>query len=372
MSSRVVIWRLTWLPFSETFIRNHVNSLQAWEPVCVGVATKRSAIASPTDQVLYSASLLDRVLRQLLIKTGWSRRLEKFLAEGEFDLVHAHFGNDAVVVALACRRLGLPLIVTLHGIDVSSMANRSGLRGAIYRYRLRRTLQGAAAVIAVSDYIAQRALVLGATNGNTVVHYSGIPLSPLPHLITDPRFDVLFVGRLVEKKGVADLIRAVSIIQNKYAERVSVTIVGSGPLENALTSLAAEESVDALFLGARSSHDVAELMRRSKIIAVPSVTAADGDTEGLPTVICEAAAASRPVIGYAHSGIAEGVVHGETGLLCNEHDIEGLAENIHIALQDRHLRDELGKSARVRAEKLFDISKQVLRLEAIYNSAKSA
>src|SRR6185437_507604 len=150
-------------------------------------------------------------------------------------------------------------------------------------------------------------------------HYNGVDLARFPPGSGGPDL-VLFVGRLVEKKGVEILIEAFA---RARAARpgASLVIIGDGPLRPRLERRAGE---GVRFLGALPPGDVADWMRRATVLAAPSVTARDGDAEGLPNVIVEAAASALPAVGSDHSGIPEAILDGETGFIVPERDAEAL------------------------------------------------
>jgi colanic acid/amylovoran biosynthesis glycosyltransferase len=100
---------------------------------------------------------------------------------------------------------------------------------------------------------------------------------------------------------------------------------------------------------------------------VPSVTAADGDSEGLPVVIFEAAASGLPVVGFDHAGIPEAVIDGETGFIVPEGEVEPLAARLGELLADPDLAARMGGRARTLAEQDFDLARQTERLERIYD-----
>jgi glycosyltransferase involved in cell wall biosynthesis len=174
---------------------------------------------------------------------------------------------------------------------------------------------------------------------------------------------VLFVGRLVEKKGCEDLLRAVAA----GVRSAKLTIIGDGPLREALSRLARELDVPADFLGAQPHERVHDEMRRAQLVALPSRTAADGDQEGLPVVALEAAASGRPVVGYRHSGIPEAVIDGHTGLLALEGDVAGLAAVLAELLDDPDRSQAMGTMARDRATQLFDLTATTARIEDVYD-----
>jgi colanic acid/amylovoran biosynthesis glycosyltransferase len=363
---RVAVWRYRWLPEGETFIRNHVTSLRRWTAVPFGVERVESSLTSPDDVILYGPR--ERFTRRLFAMTGRSPRARRFLAGADVDLVHAHFGLDAVVIAPVCRRLGLPLVVTLHGEDVTSAVRRGGPRGARYRMRLRRTLRQARVVLAVSDEIADHARSLGCDHVRT--HVLGVPLpEPAGQERTD--WDVVFAGRLVGKKGVFDLVRAVARLHEQGLP-VRTAVAGDGPLAGDLKEFTAASGVSVDFLGFRRPDEIRGLMSRSALVAVPSKQADDGDREGLPTVVMEAAALGRPVVGYRHSGITQAVEHGVTGLLAAEGDAEDLSRHIGELVRDPGRRSRLSAAARRKAEEDFDIAVRTDVLEAIYDEVARA
>jgi glycosyltransferase involved in cell wall biosynthesis len=216
----------------------------------------------------------------------------------------------------------------------------------------------------VSDVIRRKAIALGADPAKVRVHYTGVP-APLVPADTAKTWDVIFVGRFVEKKGIDDLIEALGRIPDL---RPRALFIGAGPLEEAVRARAAELGLDATFLGAQEPAAVQRRMAESKIFVSPSKTAPNGDAEGLPTTILEAARLGVPAVSTRHSGIPEAVEHGETGLLGDEGDRAALADNIRRLLADDELRDRLGRQARRAAEARFDLDKQTRRLEELYDA----
>jgi glycosyltransferase involved in cell wall biosynthesis len=121
--------------------------------------------------------------------------------------------------------------------------------------------------------------------------------------------------------------------------------------------------------GPLPAREIAELMRRTRVVVVPSVTAASGDTEGLPMAAVEALASGTPVVGTRHSGIPEAVVEGKSGLLVPERDVDALADRLTCIMGDDGLWSRLAAGARSHAEAEFDLRTQSARLEEIYIDA---
>jgi len=264
--------------------------------------------------------------------------------------------------------LGIPTVVTLHGYDV--MVNDDEMRktpaGRTYLRHRESLWRRASLFVCVSGAIRNRALKTGFPEHKLFVHYIGIdrrtftpndqPREPL----------VLFVGRFVEKKGCRYLVQAMQKVQQAMPE-AQVALIGFGPLQGALEILAGELGVRVTFPGRCSSTEVKKWLERAKVLCVPSVTAQNGDCEGLPTVIMEANAVGIPVVGFEHAGIPEIVKHGETGLLYPEGDVDGLAVGLLRFLREDAFWRAAGRAAARRVGEHFDIDSQGAKLEEIYD-----
>jgi colanic acid/amylovoran biosynthesis glycosyltransferase len=153
---------------------------------------------------------------------------------------------------------------------------------------------------------------------------------------------------------------------------VRTAVAGDGPLACDLREFTAASGVPVDFLGFRRPDEIRGLMSRSALVAVPSRQADNGDREGLPTVVMEAAALGRPVVGYRHSGIAQAVEHGVTGLLAAEGDVDDLSRHLGELVRDPGRRSRLGVAARRKAEEDFDIAVRTDVLESIYDEVVRA
>jgi colanic acid/amylovoran biosynthesis glycosyltransferase len=362
---RVVIWRSAMLPGSETFVRGHGDALTRWRPIYLGAERVASALSRPGDVVVFDG---DRAAFLRLRLTGSSPRLRRALAEQQPALVHAHFGGDGWLVSGTAARLGLPLVVTLHGHDVTRQPRHPGLHGLRYRRNLRTVFQRASTLIAVSEVIRSRAIDCGADPARIRVHYTGVPVPAEPPMVPK-RWDVAFVGRFVAKKGADDLLTALA---GMHSPRPRALFIGDGPLEPAIRERAEQLRLDATFVGAQPPASVQRHLAESRMLVAPSKTAPDGDTEGLPTTILEAAALGLPVVATRHSGIPEAVTDGETGLLCPESDPDALAAAMRRLLGDADLRRRLGTQARAHVTARFNLVTQTGQLEQLYDEVAYA
>ncbi|MGZ8313143.1 MAG: glycosyltransferase, partial [Allosphingosinicella sp.] len=154
------------------------------------------------------------------------------------------------------------------------------------------------------------------------------------------------------------------------APQARLVVVGDGPerpaLERQCAALGLAGAVH--FTGAATRDEVAAWLRRAWLLAVPSLTARDGDAEGLPTVLLEAAASGLPAVGSDHAGIPEAIVDGKTGFVVPERDPAALAARLADLLGDGDRRYRMGVAARSLAEASFDAARQAGRLEELYDA----
>lgn len=367
---RVVMWRRELLPGSETFVRSQLNGLTKWRGSALGALKVSSPVAAISDEVLFAGSRFDRLRLKVFTLSRYSYALQRRLRQLKPDVVHAHFAMDGILIAPLCSLLKIPFVVSVYGVDVTAMAARSGVRGWAYRKRLASMFKKCAKVLAVSEHLAEAAIQLGAPADKVVVHRLGIELPETTARDEGAwEWDVLVVGRLVEKKGVDDLIRAAALVNSRYNRSIRLAVVGDGPLRHSLEESARGLGVSVNFLGGQSPKNVEDIMRRSRILAVPSKIASNGDREGLPMILLEGAARSLPIVATRHSGIPEFVTHGITGLLSDEGDVYSLAQNVEQLLKDANYGASLASGALQRVTNEYNIRVQMQLLENIYDEA---
>lgn len=360
----VAVFRSAVFNASERFIQDQAAALIRWRPLVVGLEGKGEVVPRLREGMIVAESARERRAFRLRGRGG---RIEAKLRAARPALIHAHFGTDGLLVMPLARALGVPLVTSLRGYDVtrSNGALLGSGRLSWIRYALgkRRLQRGAALFLAVSDALRERAIVRGYPEARTLTHYNGVDLDRFRpnQALAEPSL-ILHVARLVEKKGTKVLIEALAgVVDAKLA------IIGDGPLRGALQRQAQHLGDRVRFLGALPSDEVAQWMRRASVLAAPSLTAPDGDAEGLPNVVVEAAASGLPVVGTTHSGIPEAVEEGTTGFLVPEGDAGALAARLADLLGSESLRRDMGAAARRLAERKFSRQMLTERLEAIYD-----
>ena len=228
----------------------------------------------------------------------------------------------------------------------------------------------AARFIAVSDFIRAKLIAKGYPADKVVTHYNGIDLDYFRRGNQAREPVVVFVGRFVEKKGCEYLVRALARLREQGCEARGV-LVGDGPLRPMLERLADETGAQVAFTGFLPLPEVKDWLARASVVAVPSATARNGDSEGLPTVILEAQAMETPVVATRHAGNAEGVAEGRSALIVGERDVDALAEGIRFFLEDAGAVETFGAAGRAFVESQFDIAAQARGLEDIYDRARA-
>ena len=304
--------------------------------------------------------------------TGFGPRFHRKVAARKAEILHAHFAVDAVHALPLIRHLGIPAVVTLHGYDVTITDEASGatMRGAHYLKHRKELWNEASAFLCVSEFIRKAAIKAGFPESKLVVHHIGIDRQSFYPGSQERQPLVLFVGRLTEKKGCDQLLRAMKQVQQKLPD-TQLVIIGFGDLRSSLEELARSLEVKCSFLGPQPAAEVREWMRKARVLCAPSVTAANGDSEGLPTVVVEAHAMGLPVVGYRHAGIPEIVKDGVTGLLSDEGDVDSLAHGLLRYLTDDALWHASSEAAGRQVERNFDLAAQTRELESIYEKVSA-
>jgi colanic acid/amylovoran biosynthesis glycosyltransferase len=309
--------------------------------------------------------------------TRRSDRLVKTLHERGVAVLHAHFGVEGVYITPTAKALGVPLVTTLHGFDVTigKKALLASKKPSWINYVTWRTslFETGAVFVCVSEYIRRRAVEWGYPAERTVVLPIGVDtdlIKPVPFVET-PR--IVHVARLVEVKATADLLHAFAAVRRKLPA-AELVIVGDGPLRQQLGALATQLGVAGAvrFLGAQPHTEVLAQIGAARVLCLPSATASNGAQEGLGMVLLEAAALGRPVVGTDHGGIPEAVVDGVNGYLAPERDPAALAERLLAVLVAPDLGERLGAAGRAMVERRFDLRTQTERLESLYGGLVAA
>jgi glycosyltransferase involved in cell wall biosynthesis len=289
------------------------------------------------------------------------------------DVLHSPWADRwAMIVLVASRLLGVPVSVHARASEVHRTTSRVGLRERIAHADL---------VVTNSRFNVERLrAVLGdARRPRLALVYDGVDLAELTPDRDAPRepgpIRLLCVARLIEPKGLIELLRACWLLQQR-GEEFLCDVVG-GPDEPAYTSylvrlkleycrLGLEQRVR--FHGARPFEEVLTWYRRADVFVLPCVVAANGSNDITPNSLIEAMAMRLPVVTTTITALPEIVDDGVSGLLVPPNNVEALAEALTRLIHDPELRRRLGDNARARVEERFDVRRNAETLGGLFRA----
>jgi glycosyltransferase involved in cell wall biosynthesis len=322
------------------------------------------------EKLAYPGAILPRLKRNRwlwllvpLLFLGLYLALNKLLKSRQFDLVHCHW----VIPQGAIQALGFsgsrapPFIVTSHGGDLNA------INDWFSRRIMKATLGRAAAITVVSKQLHQKVLAAGydATIIPMGVDAERFCTSSTLEEMPNCR-EILFVGRLAEKKGVDVLIEAMARPELRNTN-TRLLIVGDGPDKDSLMEFSQQLSVSdrVTFLGAIAHEELSKFYSRAYIFCAPSIVAKDGDMEGLPTVLLEASATGTPCVSTSVGGITDFIEDDVNGCIVEPGNSAALAESLARLLEDEALYQRQSLEARKKALE-FDWPIIARRFRVIY------
>lgn len=302
-----------------------------------------------------------------LVLAGAARRLREPLRA---RAIIAHFGPTGVFAA-HLRALGLlegPLYTVFHGYDLSQ---HSVLERHVRDYQ--HLFDSGEHMLPISALWSRKLMTLGCAPEKIHVHRMGVDLDSFRFVPPESRVPaktrplrVLCVARLVEKKGIAYLCDAVAQLAWRRVP-VELEVIGDGPLQGELERFVAAKALgERIFIrGRRDKAYVQAALARADVFALPSVTAVDGDQEGIPVSLMEAMASGVPCLSTVHSGIPELIEDGRSGWLVPERDVDALASTLASIQRGDHDLPAIARYARHTVETHFNQSRLHDQLAAV-------
>jgi colanic acid/amylovoran biosynthesis glycosyltransferase len=281
-----------------------------------------------------------------------------------YDIVQCHFGalGRKAVLLRAIGALSGRIVTAFHGEDITCYPHR-------FRTNVYAPLFALGDLfLPISDRWNPELRALGCPPARTRVHRMGVDIGRYPWprepIARDRPLRILSVARLVEKKGIADAVHAVA----RLAADCEYLVIGDGPMRHELEIAARDLGIAGrvCFLGPLPQDAVIAQLCSADIFLAPSVTAKDGDIEGIPVVLMEAMACRLPVVSTRHSAIPELVADGISGFLVGEHDVDGLADRLARLTENPDLRRRMGVAGREAVAREFAVSTLNRRLEEMY------
>lgn len=338
---------------SETFIHRHIRSIAPGRTVVLtrnvlAPEQRTWSVEVPTlDLSRVRAGLIGRAIRSSARLVKWRRAdyavsvVTSFLRQHGVEVLMGEFLDASLPWADVAKALGIRFFGHAHGYDVSMRLRDSVWRREYLRYN------DSAGVITMSHTSRHRLIELGLAPSKVHVIPYGVDVPDVPpHHAEHETVRCLAVGRMVEKKAPIIALDSFRRALEMYP-RLRLDYVGAGPLLPA-----AEQFVRAFHLGShvtlhgqRRNEDVHRMMREADIFIQHSMTASDGNQEGLPVSILEAMAHALPVVATDHAGISEAVSDGRTGFLVSEGDSERMADCVVSLARSHDLRHTMGRAA---------------------------
>ncbi len=359
--------------YSETFIRDHMERLGPDVLRVFGSFEKathegrlicgRAVSVIATGRLPGAPEAMVRYYRDQV-----NVRIAKFWKQHGVDVVMAEFATTASYMLDSTLRARVPMVAHCHGYDVYETAILQSHHGA-YEQLFHR----AAAIVVVSNDMRDQVIGLGADRDKVHVNPCGVDIEKFQAIDAGANgLALVSTSRFVEKKGPHLTILAFSKARELCPE-ATLTIVGDGPLLNACKQLCeALRLGDSVRLPGKQTHEeVRDVLQSARAFVLHSVRAPNGDSEGSPVAVLEASATGLPVIATAHAGIKDTMVHGGTGLLSPELDIEAMATNMVAVLKDARLARELGQGGRERVAQRFSMNQSIANLQDILEEAAS-
>jgi colanic acid/amylovoran biosynthesis glycosyltransferase len=353
-TKNIFMFRKSYLPISETFIYEQMSNMNEYCPHVFYCDLLAESTLFPFSN-LYPFQDLKTAIQHI--------------NDNNIRLIYARFGTGGVQMLPLKQKTNLPMLTSFHGSDVSKQL----VKNKYYAAKLPELFRKGDMFTVVCEYMRGRLINLGCPDHKITVLKSGIDLDKFPlHPKVSANKDelrLLSVGRLTEKKGMDILIQAFAQIAEKYP-RSKLTIIGEGKEREYLESLIEKLQLHgrAELIGKRSHPEVREHLMNSDMFCLASLTASDGNEEGIPNVIMEALAIGRVVVSTAHAGIPELIRHGETGYLVPEKDVGALSAMLIHAIEHQSEWSQLAENGRRKVQQEHDIRKQILKLEQLFTN----
>jgi colanic acid/amylovoran biosynthesis glycosyltransferase len=369
---KVIVFTESILPSTCHFIPAQVNQLLNFAPTYAGLVPAQKNLELDRIPILLRSdrSAASKMARELYRWTGAGTKFHAPLQRVDARLIHAHFAEGGPPAVFLSRKLNIPLILHLHG--GAELMTDANLRGKLFEWPFlahrRRVWKRASAFLCVSEYVRGHALRAGFPAGKTHVHFNGLDCNTftpkMPVTEKDPNL-VLYVGRLIAYKGCDYLMRAMQIVQrDRPGSRL--VIIGDGSSRQELEELAQSLGIDCTFLGELKPAEVRAWLEKARVFCAASITTPDGQSEAFGVVFLEAQAMGVPVVSFRHGGIPETMRDGVTGLLAEEKDVKGLAEQVLRYLGDDKFWSQSREEGMRWVRSNFDNSVQTAKLEEIY------
>jgi colanic acid/amylovoran biosynthesis glycosyltransferase len=301
------------------------------------------------------------------------REISEFCGANDIKLLHFHYGTDAGIYCRFLKVTRIPSIVSFYGYDCSSFPQR--FLGLGKHYLRKRVFKNVTYVLAMSSDMKNDLIQLGCPTNKILVHYFGIDIRKFTNNNRDygrnNNLKLLIMASLEDRKGHIFLLKALVELIRKGVTNFNLKIIGQGILEHKLKLFVSDNKLSSYVQFIPSidyNTEIVSAYSNADIYVQPSVTAENGDKEGIPTALLEAMTNGLPVVSTYHAGIPDIIENKINGLLVKESNVHELTQALEALLNSRSLRENLGKAAQDYAVKNLDLKVKQIELELIYRS----
>lgn len=375
---KVVHLARKFLPPTASFIYNQIVHHEQFSPSLVYCEETGSVFKDQLNQQIAtykavngrSGSYVYRYFRRLI---GSDRKkLIRHITKFSPDVLHVHYGVDALVFSKVFEALKIPVLVSFYGYDCTSFPNRFNGLGKLWLQKSLFENPYITNYTAMSPDMKNDLLKLGCPEEKIIVHYHGSDTKPF---LIDREYSnnnvirMLIVGSLTPKKGHFFLLRALKKAQAQTSKQLQLDIVGEGELKESLQHFIKQEQIENVWFHGGvpyGSEKQLGLIKEADVYVHPSITTPQGEKEGIPGALIESRSSGLPAISTAHAGIPFIIEHGKTGLLVRENNVEELAGHILALAENPELREKLGKQGQKFTLETLDVRMKERELEAIY------
>jgi len=367
---RIAIHTNKLLPYSETFIKNHIEGLTAFESIVIGSEEEQDGLELNVKEKFIIKEQRFGKLLDIMHKIGITiPSLSDFIIKNNAKLIHSHFGQNGYSSVGIGKALAIPHITTFHGSDISIDEldfRKIGISHYLFRKNIKKLQKNGDLFIAVSGFIKRKLLEKGFDEKRVITNYLGIDTQ---YFTAKPSIErektVVCIARHVPVKGHKYLISAFKKV-NQFDPCICLKIVGTGPETERLNLLAKEAAINIAFTGRLSVEQVKLELNKAKVYCQPSVRLGSGHEEALALTIVEAQSMGVPAVVFDSGGMPEAIEDNKSGFVVEEKNVEKLAQKIITLFSDDELWNDFSQHARAQVELRHNTVKQTEKLEGLY------
>lgn len=353
--SRLLIASPNNISFSETFIRNQTKNLNpdflitgGWYPF----KTKTGSIF----QGYLRINLIRGIIKKLFFsfyKRKYDYYLSQYIVKNEITHALIHYGVTAAHMNEALKLTNCKYTVHFHGFDAYYHQTIKD-----YHVHYLNMFKDCNKIVSVSKDMRNKLISLGAPIEKLFLQPYGADISlfkPGNTVVMNVN-TLLFVGRLTPKKSPILLLKAFKLVLEKFPT-VTLKIIGSGELLNSVKDFIVQNNLEknVKLMGVLEPNEVKTELQNCDLFVQHSVHADNGDSEGTPNSIIEAAACGKAIVSTFHAGIKEAVIDKITGLLVEERDFESMAEKIIYLIENPNICQKMGEAGREHILKNYNL-----------------